>query len=87
MQNINSLIKEEEKGVKCLKSPRLPRHKTRKLAAETQAVSLAQNKGINRGRRDLVSDMETQGLEGHDLHFLNRPMKWEHSLMTDSTGT
>ena len=38
MQNVNSLIKEEEKGVKCLKSPRLPRHKTRELAAETQAV-------------------------------------------------
>lgn len=38
MENSSSLIKEKEKGVKCLKSPRLPRHKTRELAAETQVV-------------------------------------------------
>lgn len=38
MENFNSLIKEKEKGVKCLKSPRLPRHKTRELAAEIQVV-------------------------------------------------
>lgn len=37
-ENFNSLIKEKEKGEKCLKSPRLPKHKTRELAAETRVV-------------------------------------------------
>ena len=38
MEISNSLIKGTEKGVKCLKSPRLPRHKTKELAAETKVV-------------------------------------------------
>lgn len=52
MENFNSLIKEKEKGVKCLKSPRLPRHKTRELAAEIQVVKPREeqvDKLVNRG--------------------------------------
>lgn len=55
-ENVNSLIKEKEKGVKCLKSPRLPRHKTRELAAEAHVVKPSKepvdklvNKGLSLG--------------------------------------
>lgn len=56
MENFNSLIKDKEKGVKCLKSPRLPRHKTSELAAEIQVVKPSKeqvdklvNKGLSTG--------------------------------------
>lgn len=56
MENLISLIKEKEKRVKCLKSPRLPRHKTRELAAKTQVVKPSKEqvdklvrKGLNTG--------------------------------------
>lgn len=62
--------------MKCLKSPRLPRHKTRELAAEDHSQALIQNKEISRGRRDLVSDIETGALKVMTCTSLVAPVKW-----------
>lgn len=87
MENFNSLIKEKEKGVKCLKSPRLPRHKTRELAAEIQVVKPSKEQVDNWLIRDLAPEHKNCGVEGYDSGFPSNSIKQGHSITMDSNPT
>lgn len=64
MENFNPLIMEEQKGVKCLKSPRLPRHKTRELAAQAGVIETSEEHECKLARKDLALELSHCGVEG-----------------------
>lgn len=71
--------------MKCLKSPRLPRHKTRELAAGPGVVKTSEEHVDKPVSKDLALELSHCGVEGCQA-FLATLLKQSRSMVTDWTG-